>query len=51
MVEALCLVNRIEHFVEIVEVTDERQVPEKEDKPRPTPEQIQENKRKWGYTG
>jgi ferredoxin len=35
----------------IVEVADEREVPEVEDKPRPTPEQIEENKRKWGYTG
>ena len=35
----------------IVDVADERQVPEKEDKPRPTAEQIAENKAKWGYTG
>jgi len=26
-------------------------VPAKVDKPRPTPEQIAENKRKWDYTG
>jgi ferredoxin len=35
----------------IVDVTDERQVPEKEDKPRPTAEQIAENKQKWNYSG
>jgi ferredoxin len=35
----------------IVDVTDQRQVPEKEDKPRPTAEQIAENKQKWGYSG
>ena len=35
----------------IVDQTDDRQVPEKEDKPRPTPEQIQSNKDKWGYSG
>ncbi len=35
----------------IVDVPDERQVPEKEDKPRPTPEQVAENKKKWGYAG
>ena len=33
----------------IVDVAEQRQVPEKEDKPRPTPEQIAENKAKWGY--
>jgi ferredoxin len=35
----------------IVDTTDERQVPEKEDKPRPSAEQILENKQKWGYSG
>ena len=35
----------------IVDVADEREVPEKEDKPRPSQEQIEENKQKWGYTG
>jgi ferredoxin len=35
----------------IVDQADDRQVPEKEDKPRPTPEQIQSNKDKWGYSG
>jgi len=35
----------------IVDQPDERQVPEKEDKARPTPEQIASNKEKWGYTG
>jgi ferredoxin len=34
----------------IVGVSEQRQVPEKEEKPRPTPEQIQENKKKWGHT-
>ena len=33
----------------IVGVSDQRQVPEKEEKPRPTPGQIEENKKKWGY--
>jgi len=32
----------------IVDVADQREVPEKEDKPAPTPEQIRENKEKWG---
>jgi ferredoxin len=35
----------------IVDTTDERQVPEKEDKPRPSAEQVAENKQKWGYSG
>jgi len=35
----------------IVDQVDERKVPEKEDKPRPTPEQISANKEKWGYDG
>ena len=33
----------------IVDVADQREVPEKEDKPAPTPEQIEKNKEKWGY--
>ena len=33
----------------IVVVADEREVPEKEDKPAPSPEQIEENKKKWDY--
>ncbi len=35
----------------IVEVPDEREVPENEDKPAPTPEQVATNKAKWGFTG
>jgi ferredoxin len=35
----------------IVDASDDRQVPEKEEKPRPTPEQIAANKEKWGYSG
>ncbi len=35
----------------IVEVAGERAVPEKPDKVRPTPEQIEANKKKWGYEG
>lgn len=35
----------------IVDEKDLFQVPEKEDKPQPTPEQVAENKRKWGYSG
>ena len=35
----------------IVEFKDQFKVPAKVDKPRPTPEQITENKRKWDYTG
>ena len=30
---------------------DERQVPEHLEKPTPTPQQISENKEKWGYKG
>ena len=33
----------------IVAVPDERGVPEKEEKPAPTPAQVEENKRKWGH--
>jgi ferredoxin len=39
----------IELNVKIVNASSERAVPKKEDKPAPTPEQIEENKRKWGY--
>ncbi len=28
----------------------DRIVPEREDKPLPTPEEVEENKRKWGYS-
>jgi ferredoxin len=35
----------------IVDATDERGVPEHLEKPTPSPEQISENKDKWGYAG
>ena len=35
----------------IVEEKDSFQVPEVAEKPKPTPEEIEENKRKWDYTG
>jgi ferredoxin len=35
----------------IVDVAAERQVPEHVEKSKPTPEQVTENKEKWGYTG
>ncbi len=35
----------------IVDQSDDRKVPEKEDKARPTQEQIKSNKEKWGYAG
>ena len=35
----------------IVEEKDSFQVPEVVEKPKPTPEEIEENKKKWGYTG
>jgi ferredoxin len=35
----------------IVDVGDERQVPEHVEKPTPTSEQVQENKEKWSYAG
>jgi ferredoxin len=34
---------------EIVGVPDARQVPENQDKPAPTPAQIEENRKKWGF--
>jgi ferredoxin len=34
----------------ILEHKDEFSVPEVEEKPKPTPEQIEKNKAKWGYT-
>ena len=34
----------------IVDVAEQRQVPEHVEKPSPTPEQVSENKEKWGYT-
>jgi len=34
----------------IVEASEDRRVPEKEDKPLPSPEQIEENKARWGLT-
>ena len=35
----------------IVDQKDSFQVPEVVEKPKPTPEEIEENKRKWDYTG
>ncbi len=35
----------------MLECKDEFRVPEVEGKPRPTPEQIEANKRNWGYAG
>ncbi len=35
----------------ILEFKDDFQVPEVEDKPAPTPEQVAKNKEKWGYSG
>ncbi len=35
----------------MLECKDEFRVPEVEDKPPPTPEQIAANKQKWGYAG
>ena len=36
---------------QILDVKDSFSVPEVEEKPKPTPEQVEENKLKWGYTG
>jgi ferredoxin len=35
----------------ILESRDQFSVPEIEEKPKPTPEQVEENKRKWGLAG
>ena len=35
----------------IVDAKDDFSVPEVEEKPKPSPEQIDENKTKWGYAG
>ena len=35
----------------ILDAADDRQVPEHLEKPTPTPQQIAENKEKWGYKG
>ena len=35
----------------MLECKDEFRVPEVEEKPRPTPEEIEANKQKWGYSG
>ena len=35
----------------VAEEKDSFQVPEVAEKPKPTPEEIEENKKKWGYTG
>jgi len=37
--------------LKIMGASDERAVPEKEEKLLPTPAQVDENKRKWGCTG
>lgn len=39
----------IELNAKITEQKDQFEVPEVPDKPKPTPEQVQENKKKWGY--
>jgi ferredoxin len=39
----------IEQNARIAAVASERAVPEKDEKPVPTPEQVEENKRRWGY--
>ena len=35
----------------IVDAKDQFEVPEVEELPTPTPEQVAKNKEKWGYTG
>ena len=35
----------------ILDAKDDFSVPDVEEKPKPTPEQIEENKQKWGYSG
>jgi ferredoxin len=35
----------------IVELKDDFRVPEVEEKPEPTPDQVAKNKEKWGYPG
>ncbi len=35
----------------ILECKDEFRVPEVEDKPKPSPEEIEANRQKWGYPG
>ncbi len=35
----------------MLDAKDDFSVPDVEEKPKPTPEQIEENKQKWGYTG
>jgi ferredoxin len=34
----------------VVDLKDDFSVPEVEEKPKPTPEQVEENKAKWGYS-
>jgi ferredoxin len=41
----------IELNARIVDLKDLFEVPEVAEKPKPTPEQIAENKKKWGYGG
>ena len=40
----------IERNAGIVEADDAHSVPKKEDKDPPAPQQVEENKNKWGYT-
>ena len=35
----------------MIDFKEQFSVPEVEEKPKPTPEQVEENKRKWGYGG
>ncbi len=41
----------IELNARIVDLKEHFQVPEVEEKPKPTPEQVAKNKEKWGYCG
>jgi len=41
----------IELNAKIVDLKSQFAVPEVAEKPKPTPEQIEENKKKWGYAG
>jgi hypothetical protein len=35
----------------LLDQKDSFQVPEVEERPKPSPEQVEENKQKWGYSG
>jgi ferredoxin len=41
----------IDTNAKIVDFKDKFEVPEVTEKPKPTPEQVAENKKKWGYGG